>query len=83
MEERPGPHPRVLLLQQLPLPQGGKVEEVEDKVLQISWAVPRGMEGYQRREATPVHALHGEPLPGPHQCQTHGIESIYRMDQAR
>ena len=83
MEERPGPHPRVLLPLQLPLPQGGRVEEVEDKVLRISWAVPRGMEDYQRREATPVHALHGEPLPDPHWHQTQGIESIYRVDQAR
>ena len=49
----------------------------------ISWAVPRGMEDYQRREATPVHALHGEPLPYPHRCQTQGIESIYRVDQAK
>ena len=40
-------------------------------------------EGYQRREATPVHALHGELLPGPHWHQTQGIESIYRVDQAR
>ena len=78
MEERPGPHPWVLLLLQLPLPQGSGVEEVEDLVLRISWAAPRGMEGYQRREATPVHALHGEPLPGPHRHQTQGIESIYR-----
>ena len=30
VEERPGPHPWVLLPLQLPLPQGGRVEEVED-----------------------------------------------------
>ena len=29
MEEGPGPHPQVLLLLQLPLPQGGGMEEVE------------------------------------------------------
>ena len=37
----------------------------------------------KKREATPVHALHGEPLLGPHWHQTQGIESIYRVDQAR
>ena len=41
------------------------------------------MEGYQGRGATLVHALHGEPLPGPHWHQTQGIESIYKVDQAR
>ena len=30
MEERPGPYPRVLLRLQLPLPQGGRVEEEEE-----------------------------------------------------
>ena len=31
MEERPGPHRRVILPLQLPLPQGGRVEEVKTK----------------------------------------------------
>ena len=30
------------------------------------------MEGYQRREATQVHALHGELLPDPHRSQFTG-----------
>ena len=41
------------------------------------------MEGYQRREATPVHVLHREPLPDPHWHQTQGIESIYRVNHMR
>ena len=40
-------------------------------------------QNYQGRKATPVYALHGEPLPDPHQPQTRGIGSIYRVDQVR
>ena len=34
------------------------------------------MEDYQRREATPVHALHGASLPGPHRHQTQGLSQF-------
>ena len=83
MEEGPEPHPRVLLQIQLPHLQGGGVGEVEDQVPRLPWAVPRGVEDSQRREATRVHALHGASLQGPHQHQTQGFGSIYRVDQAR
>ena len=82
MEEGLEPCSQRLLPVQLPLPHGGRVGQVEDQVPQPSGAVPRGVEDYQRRDATRVHALHGASIPGAHWCQTQGIEPIYRVDQA-
>ena len=52
MEEGLEPHPQGLLPAQLPLPHGGRVGQVEDQVPQPSGAAPRGVEDYQRRDAT-------------------------------
>ena len=82
MEEGLEPCSRVLLQAQLPLPHRG-VEEVEEQVPQLSGAEPRAVEDYKRRDTTRVHALHGVSIPGTHQCQTHWIELIHRVDQAR
>ena len=82
MEEGLEPRSQRLLPVQLPLPHGGGVGKVEDQVPQPSRTVPRGVENYQRRGATRVHALHGVSIPGAHQCQTQGIGPIYRVDQA-
>ena len=80
MEEGLEPHSQRLLPVQLPLPHGGGVGQVE--VPQPSGAAPRGVENNQRRDATQVHALQGASIPGTHQCQTQGVEPIYRVDQA-
>ena len=82
MEEGLEPHSQRLLPVQLPLSHGGRVGQVEDQVPQSSGAVPREVENYQRRGTTRVHALHGVSIPVTHQCQTQGIEPIYRVDQA-
>ena len=82
MEEGLEPCSQRLLSVQLPLSHGGGVGQVEDQVLQPSRTAPRGVENYQRRYATRAHGLHGASIPAAHQCQTQGIEPIYRVDQA-
>ena len=80
MEEGLEPHSQGLLPVQLPLPHGGEVGSVEDQVPQPSWAVPRGVEDYQRRDTTQVHALHGASISGAHRCQTQGIKPVHTVD---